>query len=163
MSTSGQNSLLIGRKMRACSKDTGKKLSRLCPCDISMDLKSFFGTFRKYMMKMETSILNFGTDLWGTWEKEREHLLWGSKPITSPPWSHRSPAKWYVLKPQPSEKPSLFSLKEKLIFHPLNSQSFSSSLYFVLLPKQLSSASTLAGYLTWPDLILILTLQGRYY
>ena len=93
MSTSGQNSLLIGRKMRACSKDTGKKLSRLCPCDISMDLKSFFGTFRKYMMKMETSILNFGTDLWGTWEKEREHLLWGSKPITSPPWSHRSPAK----------------------------------------------------------------------
>ena len=30
-----------------------------------------YGTFRKYMRKMETSILNFGKDLWGTWEKDR--------------------------------------------------------------------------------------------
>jgi len=71
MNTSDQNSLLIGRKMRECSKDAGKKFPRLCPCDICMDLKSFFGTFRKYMRKMETSILNFGKDLWGTWEKDR--------------------------------------------------------------------------------------------
>lgn len=151
--------LLGEKKKKECSKNNGEKFPGLWPCDICLNLENVFEIFRKHIRTIETSILRFGKDCWGTGERQEESI----HIILSPPLAHRIPAKLHIPHRYPSENLSLFSLREKLSSTSLEPSRKIFILYFLSLLPLLSSDSTLVGYLTVSNLIHILTLQGRGY